>query len=63
MDWWAILGIAVGSVLLILPVALIWYLHIVGRIQGFKEDRGRPTQTDTPLSPGDETAVILYDGS
>jgi hypothetical protein len=41
MEWWAILALVLGIPLILLPVALVWYLNISGIYQVIRSTRAR----------------------
>jgi hypothetical protein len=41
MEWWAILALVLGIPLILLPVALVWYLNISGIYQVIRATRAR----------------------
>jgi hypothetical protein len=41
MEWWVVLALVLGIPLILLPVALVWYLNISGIYQVIRATRAR----------------------
>jgi hypothetical protein len=62
MDGWVIFCIVVGAVLLILPLGLIWYLHVVSNAQDSEERHRHSQRVNIPYLSKDESAVASGNG-
>jgi hypothetical protein len=49
MEWWVILVLVLGIPLVLLPVALVWYLNISGIYQVIRATRARQKKRDEAL--------------
>ncbi len=49
MEWWLVLALVLGIPLVLLPVALVWYLNISGIYQVIRATRARQKKRDEAL--------------
>ena len=49
MEWWLVLELVLGIPLVLLPVALVWYLNISGIYQVIRATRARQKKRDEAL--------------
>jgi len=49
MEWWLVLALVLGIPLVLLPVALVWYLNISGIYQVIQATRARQKRRDEAL--------------
>ncbi|MCJ7522275.1 MAG: hypothetical protein MUP21_08695 [Dehalococcoidia bacterium] len=49
MEWWLVLALVLGIPLVLLPVALVWYLNISGIYQVIRATRARQKKRDKAL--------------
>lgn len=49
MEWWLVLVLVLGIPLVLLPVALVWYLNISGIYQVIRATRARQKKRDEAL--------------